>query len=68
MDTKWIRETFGTEKPIVAMCHIRALPGDPGYDAEGGMERVVELARQDMINLRFRRFHLNLYVFWKLRP
>jgi len=52
MDTKWIRETFGTEKPIIAMCHIRALPGDPSYDAEGGMERVVELAHQDMMNLQ----------------
>lgn len=52
MDAKWIRETFGTEKPIVAMCHIRALPGDPGYDAQGGMERAVELAAQDLKNLQ----------------
>ncbi len=52
MDTTWIRDTFGSKKPIVAMCHLRALPGDPGYDAHGGMERVVELARQDLTNLQ----------------
>jgi hypothetical protein len=30
---EWIKETFGTRKPILAMCHFNALPGDPGYDA-----------------------------------
>ena len=29
---KWIKEVFGTEKPIVAMCHLQAMPGDPYYD------------------------------------
>lgn len=28
----WINETFGTAKPIIAMCHFAALPGDPYYD------------------------------------
>lgn len=45
---KWINETFGTNKPIIAMCHFRALPGDPYYDADGGMKSVVELARQEL--------------------
>lgn len=49
---QWIKETFGTDKPIIAMCHIRAMPGDPYFDAAGGMERVVELARQDLLNLQ----------------
>ena len=49
---KWIRETFGTDKPIIAMCHFRALPGDLYYDADGGMEKVVELAWQDLNNLQ----------------
>ena len=49
---KWIKETFGTEKPIVAMCHFRALPGDLYYDADGGMEKVVDLAWQDLNNLQ----------------
>ena len=45
---KWIKETFGTSKPVIAMCHFRALPGDPYYDADGGMKKVVELARQEL--------------------
>ncbi|MEG1191520.1 MAG: SgcQ protein, partial [Oscillospiraceae bacterium] len=40
MSIEWIRETFGTDKPIVAMCHLQAMPGDPGYDYDGGMEKV----------------------------
>ncbi len=48
----WIKETFKTEKPIIAMCHIRALPGDPYFDAEGGMERVVDLARAEFLALQ----------------
>ncbi len=41
---EWVKQTFGTNKPIVAMCHFRALPGDPNYDYDGGMEKVVEKA------------------------
>jgi membrane complex biogenesis BtpA family protein len=49
---EWIVKLFGTKKPIVAMCHIRALPGDPGFDRDGGMEKVAELARRDLLNLQ----------------
>lgn len=45
---EWIKETFGTKKPIVAMCHLQAMPGDPYYDEKGGMEYVVEMARKDL--------------------
>jgi len=48
----WVKEWFGTEKPIIAMCHLRALPGDPMFDRDGGMERVVELARHDLLKLQ----------------
>ncbi|MFO7781909.1 MAG: BtpA/SgcQ family protein, partial [Spirochaetia bacterium] len=44
----WTEELFGTKKPIIAMCHLDALPGDPGYDTKGGMEHVVEAARTDL--------------------
>src|SRR5215216_4076236 len=30
------------------MCHLKALPGDPGYDPQLGMEYVVESARADL--------------------
>ena len=49
---KWIKEVFKTEKPIVAMCHLQALPGDPAYDAKGGMAKIVEMARQDFLALQ----------------
>lgn len=49
---QWIKETFKTEKPIIAMCHLRPLPGDPYYDSDGGMEKVVELARKDFLALQ----------------
>ena len=48
----WIKGTFGTEKPVIAMCHFAALPGDPYYDFDGGMEKVVEQARREFIDLQ----------------
>lgn len=48
----WIKEVFGTEKPIIAMCHLQAMPGDPKYDKEGGMDYVVEKARHDLLALQ----------------
>lgn len=44
----WTQQIIGTEKPVIAMCHLLAMPSDPGYDAEGGVERVVEAARRDL--------------------
>lgn len=44
----WIVELFHTRKPIIAMCHLQALPGDPGYDFEGGIDKVIEMARRDL--------------------
>lgn len=44
----WIKELFQTDKPIIAMCHLKALPGDPGYDPAKGMAWIVEMARADL--------------------
>lgn len=44
----WIKELFQAEKPIIAMCHLKALPGDPGYDPAKGMDWIVEMARADL--------------------
>ncbi len=44
----WLKETIGTEKAIIAMCHMQPLPGDPQYRKELGMEWVVEQARKDV--------------------
>jgi len=50
--TYWTKEIFHTEKPIIAMCHLRALPGDPGYDKAGGMKAVIKSAREDLLALQ----------------
>jgi membrane complex biogenesis BtpA family protein len=44
----WLKEIIGTEKPVIAMCHLQALPGDPHYDTIKGMKWVVEKAREDL--------------------
>lgn len=44
----WTKELFGTEKPIIAMLHLDALPGDPRFRYGDSMERVVEHARADL--------------------
>lgn len=48
----WTHTLFGTDKPIIAMCHLQALPGDPGYDQKCGMKQVIEMARADLIALQ----------------
>ncbi len=45
---RWLQDLFHVEKPIIAMCHFKALPGDPGYDPQKGMEAIVEAARADL--------------------
>lgn len=44
----WLQDLFNVPKPIIAMCHLRALPGDPDYDPARGMAWVVEQARADL--------------------
>ena len=44
----WLKDIFGVQKPIIAMCHFYALPGDPDYDPEKGMGWIVEQARADL--------------------
>jgi len=48
----WTRELFGTPKPIIAMLHLQALPGDPHYDERGGMRRVLDAAHRELVNLQ----------------
>ena len=52
MTKLWTENVFGTEKPVIAMCHLNALPGDPAYDPKGGMEAVLEWARKDFLALQ----------------
>jgi len=52
MKKYWIEEMFGCRKPIIAMCHLNALPGDPRFDRNEGMEKVISWARKDLIALQ----------------
>src|SRR5690625_4766388 len=49
---KWTEEVLGTDKAIIGMCHFLPLPGDPEFDKEGGMEKVIEAARFDLLALQ----------------
>ena len=48
MTTTWLDEVFHVAKPVIAMLHLSALPGDPGYDSAGGIAAVVERARAEL--------------------
>lgn len=47
-----LRRIFGSDKPVIAMVHIPALPGTPRYDSSGGMGALVESAREDISALQ----------------
>lgn len=44
----WLKDVIGTEKAIIAMCHMQPMPGDPKYDRNLGMEWVVEKTLRDV--------------------
>jgi membrane complex biogenesis BtpA family protein len=48
----WIKDVFCVRKPVIAMVHLEALPGDPDYDVEKGMAWIVERAHADMLALQ----------------
>lgn len=49
----WTKDLFGVEKPIIALLHFNAFPGDPRYiDGEDSMEKAVEDARKDLAALQ----------------
>ena len=48
----WVKEIFAVEKPVIGMCHMHAMPGDPQYDPSRGMTWVYEQARTDMLALQ----------------
>ena len=48
----WLKETFGTDKPVIGMVHLHAMPTDPKYDAEGGIDKIVQKAKDDILALQ----------------
>ena len=43
-----LKDLFGVEKPLIAMCHLEGLPGRPRYDSDGGIEVIVSSARREI--------------------
>ncbi|WP_285102097.1 BtpA/SgcQ family protein [Promicromonospora sp. MEB111] len=50
--TSWLNEIFDAPKPVIAMLHLSALPGDPGYDSTAGLSAVVSRARRELAALQ----------------
>lgn len=48
----WLKSVIGTEKAVIAMCHLRALPGDPGFDHQKGINWVLDRAHDDLMALQ----------------
>ena len=48
----WTDEMFHVKKPVIALLHLRALPGDPLYDSTKGMRYVVDTARDELNSLQ----------------
>ena len=45
---KALREVFNVDKPLIAMCHLPALPGRPRYDVAAGMDAVISSLARDI--------------------
>ncbi|MHC9292723.1 BtpA/SgcQ family protein [Mycobacterium sp. LTG2003] len=50
--TSWLDEVFAVRKPVIAMLHLAALPGDPGFDSAAGIRAVVDRARGELAALQ----------------
>lgn len=48
----WLSDVIGTEKAAIGVVHFKAFPSDPLYDAEGGLQAIVDAARNDLIALQ----------------
>ncbi len=43
---------FPSAKPIIAMVHLNPMPGTPLYDADAGVDGIIEAARRDLAALQ----------------
>jgi membrane complex biogenesis BtpA family protein len=50
--TSWLDDVFAVQKPVIAMLHLAALPGDPGFDSSAGIRAVVERAKEELAALQ----------------
>ena len=47
----WLNHLFNTDKPVIAMAHLPALPGTPRYDQRGGVKHIIEHVQADVEKL-----------------
>ncbi|MEA2509389.1 MAG: uncharacterized protein QOG21_1471 [Actinomycetota bacterium] len=47
-----LKSLFGVDKPLIAMCHLKGLPGRPRHDVAGGMDAIVESLGNDLVALQ----------------
>jgi membrane complex biogenesis BtpA family protein len=47
-----LQRIFGVTKPLIAMCHLRGLPGRPRHDAQAGMAGIYAALRHDVLALQ----------------
>jgi hypothetical protein len=47
-----LQRIFGVQRPLIAMCHLHALPGRPRHDAAAGIDGIVELLARDVAALQ----------------
>lgn len=47
-----LQRIFGVTKPLIAMCHLRGLPGRPRHDAQAGMAGIYAALRDDVLALQ----------------
>jgi hypothetical protein len=45
--TNWLTDVFPV-KPVIAMLHLAALPGDPGFDTTAGISAVIDRAKGEL--------------------
>jgi uncharacterized protein len=48
MTKEKLREIFGVDKPLIAMCHLPGLPGRPRHDVLAGMDAIAESLERDI--------------------
>lgn len=47
-----LQKLFGVSKPVIAMVHLRALPGRPGHDKTAGLGPIADAAAADVTALQ----------------
>src|SRR6218665_3831525 len=48
----WLDDVFEQPKPVIAMLHLTALPGDPGFDTRTGLTAVIDRAKEELDTLQ----------------